>query len=157
MRWVGLRQGAGIAVDGVAVEFLHPEAVGALADDPNDLSVVMRVAYGDFTALLTGDATALVEERLLRRYGEDLRGEVLKVGHHGSHTSTTDSFLEAVGPTVALVSAGRGNRYGHPHRVVVDRLERSGARLLRTDVHGSIVVRANGRGTVLIQTERGDS
>jgi competence protein ComEC len=157
MRWVGLRQGAGIALDGVAVEFLHPEAVGALADDPNDLSVVMRVAYGDFTALLTGDATALVEERLLHRYGEDLRGEVLKVGHHGSSTSTTETFLEAVGPTVALVSAGRGNRYGHPHRVVVDRLERSGARLLRTDVHGSIIVRANGRGTVLIQTERGDS
>jgi competence protein ComEC len=157
MRWVGLRQGAGIAVDGVAVEFLHPEAVGALADDPNDLSVVMRVAYGDFTALLTGDATALVEERLMRRYGEELRVEVLKVGHHGSNTSTTETFLEAAGPAVALVSAGRGNRYGHPHRVVVDRLERSGARLLRTDVHGSIIVRANGRGTVHIQTERGDS
>jgi competence protein ComEC len=156
MRWMGLRQGAGITLDGVAVEFLHPEAVGILEDDPNDLSVVMRVAYGDFTALLTGDATALVEERLLDRYGPGLRAHVLKVGHHGSATSTTTAFLATAEPAIALISAGRGNRYGHPHRVVVDRLHDSGARLIRTDVHGSIVLHADGRGAVRIVTERGN-
>jgi competence protein ComEC len=156
MRWVGLHQGAGILLDGVAVDFLHPESVGTTADDPNDLSVVMRVAYGDFTALLTGDATALVEERLLGRFGPGLQAQVLKVGHHGSATSTTSRFLETTGPSIAVVSAGRGNRYGHPHRAVVDRLEMSGARLLRTDLHGSIVLRADGRGGLQVHTDRGD-
>jgi competence protein ComEC len=155
MRWVGLHQGAGIFLDGVAVSFLHPESVGTSADDPNDLSVVMRVAYGDFTALLTGDATALVEERLLGRFGPGLQAQVLKVGHHGSATSTTSQFLETAGPSIAVVSAGRGNRYGHPHRDVVSRLEQSGARLLRTDLHGSIVLRADGRGGLQVHTERG--
>lgn len=154
-RWVGLRQGARIVLDGVTVDFLHPEAIGAMEDDPNDLSVVMRVTYGEFAALLTGDATALVEERMVRSYGPDLQADVLKVGHHGSATSTTPAFLDAVRPAVALVSAGRGNRYGHPHTVVVDRLEASGARILRTDRHGSVVIRANGRGSIRVDHERG--
>jgi competence protein ComEC len=154
-RWVGLRQGASIVLDGVAVDFLHPEVIGALEDDPNDLSVVMRIAYGEFAALLTGDATALVEERMIRSYGVELQADVLKVGHHGSATSTTPAFLEAVRPAIAVVSAGRGNRYGHPHAVVVDRLEASGVRVLRTDRHGSVVIRADARGSVRIDHERG--
>jgi competence protein ComEC len=154
-RWVGLRQGASIVLDGVAVDFLHPEAIGALEDDPNDLSVVMRIAYGEFAAVLTGDATALVEERVVGYYGTDLQAQVLKVGHHGSATSTTPAFLDAVRPAIAVVSAGRDNRYGHPHTVVVDRLEASGARVLRTDRHGSVVIRADARGSVRIDHERG--
>jgi competence protein ComEC len=150
-----LRQGASIVLDGVAVDFLHPEAIGALEDDPNDLSVVMRIAYGEFAAVLTGDATALVEERMIRYYGADLQADVLKVGHHGSATSTTPAFLDAVRPAIAVVSAGRDNRYGHPHTVVVDRLEASGARVLRTDRHGSVVIRADARGSVRIDHERG--
>lgn len=155
LSWVGLRQGSGLALDGVMVDFLHPEIVGATEGDANDLSVVVRVRYGDFAALLTGDATALVEERLVRYYGGDLRADVLKVGHHGSRTSSTTAFLEAAGARIALISAGHGNRYGHPHRDVLDRLEAHGIKVLRTDRHGSIVVRADGRGGVWVEAERG--
>lgn len=153
--WVGFRQGHTLIMDGVHVEFMHPERVGMLENDPNDLSVVIRVAYGEFSVLLTGDATALVEERLVRWYGAALASDAVKVGHHGSITSTTPPFLAVAGPGYALISAGRGNRYGHPHPAVVDRLQSAGARIFRTDRHGSIVLRADGQGDVRIETERG--
>jgi competence protein ComEC len=154
-RWVGLRQGHTLAIDGITVEFLHPETLGEIETDLNDLSVVMRVGYGEFTAILTGDATALVEERLVRRYGAGLKADVLKVGHHGSTTSSTPGFLEATAPPLALVSSGQGNRYGHPHGAVLDRLESSGARVLRTDRHGTITVRVAPGGAFGVETERG--
>jgi competence protein ComEC len=152
--WVGLRQGHRLVLDGVTVEFLHPPEVGAREDDPNDLSVVMMVWFGEFAALLTGDATARVEARLLRRYGSELRADVLKLGHHGSATSTTPEFLAATSPAVAVVSVGASNRYGHPHRAVMDRLASREVRVLRTDRHGSIVVRADAHGDIRVETER---
>jgi competence protein ComEC len=154
-RWVGLRQGHTLKIDGLMVEFLHPETTGSTEEDLNDLSVVMRVTYGDFTAILTGDATAPIEERLVRRYGSGLRADLLKVSHHGSTTSSVAMFLEATGAPLALVSSGRGNRYGHPHPSVLDRLEASGARVLRTDREGSIAVRVDPLGRVRVETERG--
>jgi competence protein ComEC len=153
--WVGLRQGHRLVLDGVAVEFLHPETIGADEADPNDLSVVMKVSYGEFSALLTGDATARVEARLLRGQGHDLRADVLKLGHHGSATSTTAGFLAATAPRLALVSAGGENRYGHPHRAVIDRLDAAGVAILRTDRHGSVAVRADSYGGIAVHTERG--
>jgi competence protein ComEC len=152
--WVGLRKGHHLALDGVTVEFLHPEATGAVEPDLNDLSVVMRVSYGEFAALLTGDATAAVEMRVLGDPGTDLGAHVLKLGHHGSHTSTTPALLAAASPSLAIVSAGQGNRYGHPHRSVLERLEAYDVRVLRTDRHGSIVIRADAHGDVQIRTER---
>lgn len=153
--WVGFRQGHTFSMDGVLVEFMHPEGVGEAAADPNDLSVVLRVAYGEFNVLLTGDATTLVEERLVTRYGAALATDALKVGHHGSITSTTAPFLAAAAPTHAFISAGRDNRYGHPHPLVMQRLAAAGIRIFRTDRHGSIVLRADGRGGVEVVTERG--
>jgi competence protein ComEC len=155
MTWVGLGQGHRLILDGLAVDFLHPELPGAADDDPNNLSVVLKVSYGEFAALLTGDATALVEARLLLADATSLRADVLKLGHHGSATSTTPPFLAATGPSVAIVSAGAGNRYGHPHRAVVDRLQEAGVSVLRTDRHGSIVIRADAHGHLEIETERG--
>jgi competence protein ComEC len=155
MHWVGLRRGATFVLDGVAVEFLHPERIGIMEEDPNDLSIVMRVRYGEFTALLTGDATALVEERLLQGDPDALHAQVLKLGHHGSVTSTTPPFLAATRPRLALVSAGRGNRYGHPHRAVIERVEAAGAQVLRTDRHGAIVVRGDAWGAFKVAVERG--
>jgi competence protein ComEC len=153
--WVGFRQGHSFSMDGVRVEFLYPEGVGVSAADPNDLSVVLRVAYGDFSVLLTGDATTLVEERLVERYGPALAADALKVAHHGSITSTTPPFLAAAAPTHAFISSGRGNRYGHPHPMVMERLAAADIRIFRTDRHGSIVLRADGRGGMEVVTERG--
>jgi competence protein ComEC len=153
--WLTARRGLELEVDGVRLEVLHPYR-GVDATDANEVSVVVRLVYGAFEALLTGDAPAEVERALVRRYGRRLESDVLKVGHHGSRTSTTGELLTATGATLALVSAGRGNRYGHPHRSVLGRLEAAGLSVARTDRHGSIVVRGTPGGRFTVETERRD-
>lgn len=153
--WMGLRQGHSLVLDDVTVDFLHPQIIGAAEDDLNELSVVMKISYGEFTAVLTGDATARVESSLLRHHGGSLRASVLQLGHHGSSTSSSPEFLAATAPEIAFLSAGEGNRYGHPHASVIERVEAKQARVLRTDRHGSIILRADGRGSVEVRKERG--
>lgn len=110
----------------------------------NDDSVVLEIRYGDVAMLLTGDISADVERQILPRLSRaPIR--VLKVAHHGSRTSTSDALLEAWRPQIALVSCGRGNRFGHPAPDVVARLERSGARIYRTDRDGAITLTTDGR------------
>jgi len=139
--WYAARTGRTLSLDGVTLEFLHPDARFLDgAPEANDASVVVRLRYAEHVALLMGDAHAAVERALAEREGERLRATILKVGHHGSRTSTSSDLLAAAQPALALISAGRRNRFGHPHGVVVDRLERSGARILRTDRDGDIVV-----------------
>jgi competence protein ComEC len=94
---------------------------------------------------MTGDAEAGEEEWLLSRDASDLRADVLKVGHHGSSTSTTAAFLDAVRPRVALISVGAANTYGHPNPAVVRALSAANAQVLRTDHVGTVVVRTDGR------------
>lgn len=152
--WVAVGDGLEVELDGVTVEFLHPFGPGPAPDDPNDISIVIRLEYGEFSALLTGDAPGAVEAALVRRRGAMLEAEVIKAGHHGSATSTTRELLQATGARVALISAGRGNRYGHPHAAVLERLEAAGADVLRTDRHGTIVVRGRASGEITIRRER---
>ncbi|HSH45954.1 MAG TPA: DNA internalization-related competence protein ComEC/Rec2, partial [Longimicrobiales bacterium] len=154
--WVRLHHGAELVADGVVVEFLHPLADHPTMDeDPNSSSVVMRLSYGEFSALLTGDAPAEVEDALVRRLGHLLEAEVLKVGHHGSRTSTTPALLEATGARAALISAGKGNRYGHPHRSVLSRLDSAGLRVFRTDTDGNVVVLGRSNGEWSVRSDRG--
>ena len=127
-----------------------PAAPGS---DPNAASVVILVRHSAFSALLTGDAPSQVEEDIVDAAG---LVQVLKVGHHGSATSSSMSFLEGIRPAVALVSAGRGNPFGHPNRTVLDRLERVGARVLRTDLHGTVRVRGWGDGSWTVSAQRPD-
>jgi competence protein ComEC len=108
------------------------------------VSVVALVRYGDVRMLLMGDAERSEEEWLLARW-PDLRADVLKVGHHGSGTSTSSRFLSEVRPRVALVSVAAGNSYHLPTPGVMHALAAQGAQVLRTDQLGSIVVRTNGR------------
>jgi competence protein ComEC len=108
--------------------------------DPNDISAVIHVRYAGFSALLTGDAPAWVEERLVARYGARLRADVLKAGHHGSRTASSGVFLDAVDPELVVVSAGVRNDYGHPHAEVLGRLEARGIDLARTDRDGTVRV-----------------
>ncbi len=114
-----------------------------LQEEINAASIVLLVKYRDFTMLLTGDATALVEEGLLER-GQLEPLHILKVAHHGSRTSTTEFFLSATRPDIAIISAGVGNRYGHPHEIVLERLKEYGVKIFRTDWHGSIVIWTDG-------------
>ena len=110
----------------VAVEVLYPPADGAppgMERNANNASLVLRLDYGEVSFLLTGDIEDEAERYLVAHAGDELRADVLKVGHHGSRTSTTQVFLDAVGARSAVISAGRGNRFGHPHADVVERLE----------------------------------
>ncbi|MEJ7808832.1 MAG: DNA internalization-related competence protein ComEC/Rec2, partial [Gemmatimonadaceae bacterium] len=145
VRWHRARPGDSALVDGVRVAFLAPDSAWTRQlDDPNEASVVMSVRYGALKFLLVGDAERREEEWLLDHAAADLRADVLKVGHHGSATSTTAAFLAAVRPRVALVSVGTGNSYGHPSADVVLALGASGAEVLRTDRDGTIVLRTDG-------------
>jgi competence protein ComEC len=145
-RWIAGRAGIAFRVDGVDFTLLYPwhELDGPAV--ANDFSVVFRMEYGGFAALFLGDAPSAVEDQLVARHGGRLRAAVLKVGHHGSSTSTSETLLNATRPEIALVSAGRRNRYGHPAPVVVRRLERHNVRVLRTDELGTITVRATRAG-----------
>ncbi len=122
-----VRSGHNIALGrDVTLEVLHPPADGSLTGQrygSNNASTVMRLDYGEISFLLTGDIEADAERYLLATAGDKLRADVLKASHHGSRTSTTSAFLAAVGPGSAAVSAGRDNRFGHPHPEVMDRLE----------------------------------
>lgn len=130
----------------VTIEVLWPrrEYSGRLVDDPNIVSTVFRLTYGDTKFLFTGDAIDVMERELLDD-GVDLSVDFLKVGHHGSDTSTTQAFLDAVHPSVATISVGRNNHFGHPSRRVLRRLERAGAVVYRTDLLGDIHITSDGR------------
>ncbi|TCJ93659.1 ComEC/Rec2 family competence protein [Nocardia alba] len=106
-------------------------------DEANDRSLVLRARTPAATILFTGDIEAQAQDRLLR--GEDIRADILKVPHHGSRTTTTE-FLHAVRPRLALVSAGAGNTFGHPHPTVLTTLAALGASVARTDLDGDVVI-----------------
>jgi competence protein ComEC len=150
-RWRRVAPGDSLVVDGVVATVLAPDSVWtASLSDPNLASLVLSVRIGHVRILLTGDAEAPEEAWLLERANRDpalaplLRADVLKVGHHGSRTSTTAAFLAAVRPRLALVSVGAGNPYGHPSPEVMQRLTDGGARVVRTDQSGPVVVRVSG-------------
>jgi competence protein ComEC len=157
--WERVRPGNRRVIDDVEFEFLAPDSAWTRElDDPNEASVVVRARYGAVRFLLVGDAEREEEQWLLARDSLALRAEVLKVGHHGSSTSTTARFLRAVRPTIALVSVGAGNTYGHPSAQVLASLAAQGATVLRTDRQGSIVVRTDGISLeIQAQGERWDS
>ena len=141
-----MRPGTSHTIDGIAFDFLAPDSAWAAArDDPNDASTVVRLRVGVHRFLFMGDAESGEERWLLERLGPDaLQATVLKVGHHGSRTSTSEAFLEAVRPRLALVSVGANNSYGHPNPEVMQRLAAQGATVLRTDQLGTVILRTDG-------------
>lgn len=124
--------------DGAYADVLHPEDNVVQLPDTNDASVVMRLVYGETEFMLTGDAPSWVEDRLVKAYGDGLKSDVLKAGHHGSKTSTDQAFLDAVDPDMVVISAGKDNSYGHPNGEVLDRIRASGAAVLSTIDEGTI-------------------
>ena len=149
--WRPARPDRTVEIDGVRLTVLAPDSMDiAQAADANAASVVVMAEYRGVRVLLTGDAERDVESRLVRRLGNDLRADVLKVGHHGSATSSTPALLDAVKPAIALISVGAGNRYRHPSAGVLEALQARGARVLRTDDDGTIVVSIDGSETLHI-------
>jgi len=145
VRWHRASPDDTLTVDGVSLRVLAPDSAWMTTlDDPNEGSVVVLAQYGEERFLLMGDAERGEEQWLLRRDSMALHADVLKVGHHGSVTSSTAEFVHAVAPRLALVSVGAGNSYGHPSQPVLRTLARTGAAILRTDRSGTVVVRTDG-------------
>ncbi|MBI3306020.1 MBL fold metallo-hydrolase [Candidatus Nomurabacteria bacterium] len=133
---------------GAAVDILFPDRDVSFWS-PNDGSIVSRLSYGDTTIMLTGDATSLTEEMILKNnLTERLQSDILKVGHHGSRTSTSNAFTAGVAPAYALISDGKENKYGHPHPDVLDTLSSFGAKIFRTDLLGTIIMKSDGKNEV---------
>lgn len=126
--------------DGLTLDVLWPPSwVAGTESNGNMTSVVLRASYGDHEVLLTGDAEAIAERGLLASR-QPLQSDILKVGHHGSRTSTSTGFLLAVSPKVAIISAGRENRYGHPHAEVVKRLRDMDIEVHSTAEEGTVAL-----------------
>ena len=107
-------------------------------DNINNYSTILKVTYGEMDIIMTGDAETEVEEEILES-GEDIDAEILKVGHHGSDTSTSDEFLEAISPDYALISAKVGNKYKHPIKSTMDKLKNHQIKVYRTDENGTVI------------------
>jgi competence protein ComEC len=150
VRWVRAHPEDRVTIDGVSLEFLAPDSVWtASLVDPNLASVITLVQYGDVRILFMGDAERPEEEWLLAHEASELHADILKVGHHGSQTSSSEAFLAAVRPRLALVSVGAANKYGLPTPAIMDRLAANGAQVLRTDRLGTIVARTDGHRVIV--------
>lgn len=131
--------------DDVEISVLSP-LKGVEYNDLNDWSAIIRVKFGDTAILFTGDAEANAERLALNAYGaQALEADVLKLGHHGSSTSTGNAFLDAVNPRYAIASLGADNDYGHPHQETLQKLKDAGIELFRTDKNGNIRILLTGR------------
>jgi len=138
-----IRAKAGVTLDvaGISGLFLAPNS--DQYDDLNNYSAVLKITFGKVSFLLTGDAEGLSEAEILKS-GQDLQATVLKVGHHGSTSSTTSAFLKAVSPKYAVISVGMDNDYGHPAQGTLNRLTNAGGSVYRTDQDGTIVATSDG-------------
>lgn len=133
---------------GLKINFLAPCSSGY--EDLNNWSAVLKVQFGNNSFLLTGDAQSESEQEMLSS-GANLKADVLKVGHHGSHSSTTPAFLKAVSPKYAVISVEAGNDYGHPHQETLAKLTNAGAKVYRTDRDGTVVFVSDGK-TLTVRT-----
>lgn len=133
--------GDSVSLGTAKVDFLGP--VTENTDEMNDTSIVLKITYGETSFLFTGDAEREAELSILDT-GADVSATVLKVGHHGSSSSTSYPFLREVNPQIAVISAGVNNDYGHPHKEVLSRLSDADAEIYRTDHDGDIIVTSNG-------------
>jgi len=170
IKFIEAKKGMKFDLDsGVELEVLNPQGNdqwitevrrGGSVENAN--SVVLRLSYGNFAMLFTGDAETETEDSMMKS-GATLRAQVLKVGHHGSRYATSARFLEAVAPEAAVISVGAGNRYGHPAKQTLDRLLKAGVKIYRTDLNGEITIVTDGntfeihpaRQSIQVALERG--
>ncbi len=140
-----------LTINGVRLYFLYPTHNAVTQDtfftslNLNNTSVVVKLSYGETSWLFTGDLEQEGEADVVSLFGPFLKADVLKVGHHGSKTSSTDQFLQHVRPKYAVISAGRNNKFNHPSESVVQRLQEIDAEVLRTDEEGAIVFESDGK------------
>ena len=144
VRDVLARRGMRLMLDkDVSLEVLFPDRDVSRAN-PNEASIILRLVYGETEAMLTGDASKRIEQYLASRDGKRLQSDILKVGHHGSKTSSARNFVGFVSPEYAVISASCDNRYGHPHQEVLDTFSHFTINVLTTCEAGTIVFETDG-------------
>ncbi|MBX0305719.1 lamin tail domain-containing protein [Halomicroarcula sp. F24A] len=148
------REGDSIQFEGVDVQVLGPPDPYLESEARNENSIVLRLSYGETSFLLTGDAEDDQEAYLVEEYGTQLNATVLKAGHHGSSSSTSEALLDAVDPQAVVVSSAYDSQYGHPTEDVLDRLATRSIPTYWTATHGDIVFVSNGT-AVSVQTQQG--
>jgi len=126
---------------GISVQVLAPNS--SSYEDLNNYSIVLKIKYKNTSLLLACDAEEILENEILAK-GYDVKADVLKIGHHGSSSSTSLQFLKKVSPKYAVISVGQDNKYGHPHAETLEKLNSTGVQILRTDTEGSIVIISDG-------------
>ncbi|OLD66611.1 MAG: hypothetical protein AUI33_10825 [Ignavibacteria bacterium 13_1_40CM_2_61_4] len=141
--------------EGIRLYALHPSA-GFIPRDTttrsnlNNQSLVLKLVYGRSSLLLAGDAEREAEDRMIGTYGSFLKSDVLKTGHHGSLTSSSDRFLDLVKPAIAVVSVGARNKFRLPSAIVLRRLSDRGTHFFRTDESGAVVIESDGEGWTVV-------
>ncbi len=130
-----------LTIGNATMQFLAPNS--GKYQDLNNYSIACKLKYGNTSYVFMGDAEALSEGEILAKQ-LDISADVLKLGHHGSHSSTSQAFLDKVNPKYAIVSCGKGNDYGHPHQETIDKINKKGIEILRTDVSGTIISTSDG-------------
>ncbi|WP_297429910.1 ComEC/Rec2 family competence protein [Clostridium sp.] len=131
-----------IKIGNSTLAFLAPNS--SKYDDLNNYSIVCKLKYGNTSFLFMGDAQDVSENEILEKQ-LDVQADVLKVGHHGSHSSTTQGFLDKVNPKYAVISCEKGNDYGHPHKETLDKLNEKNINVFRTDLEGTIIATSDGK------------
>lgn len=150
IRFLKARSGQTFDLDsGVRIEVLNPAEnliteIRSGGSVLNANSVVVRLSYGDFAMIFTGDAEFETEVEMMKR-GGTLRAQVLKIGHHGSRHATSGKFIDTTGAQAAIISCSGDNKYGHPSPAVLDRLREKKVQVYRTDLHGEIVIASDGK------------
>jgi len=136
-------------------DILWPHKLNLVSDNVlNNNSIVCKLNYKSFSALFTGDIEEIAENQLLDEYKSNIKilsSMVLKVAHHGSKTSSTKEFIEAVKPKIALIGVGKNNKFGHPNDDVIERLEDLGIEVFRTDINGEIFIKVNSKGKIKVE------
>lgn len=137
---------------GVTIQVISPPPGGIGEGDLNENSMVLKITHGSVGFLLMSDAESEAEKIMLDS-GYDLKSQVLKVGHHGSKSSSGKAFLNAVDPQVSVIEVGTDNSYNHPAQATLDRLEAVGSEVYRTDRDGNVVVTSDGQG-IMVSAQR---
>lgn len=143
------KQGVNIKAGNADLSVLYPFVLPQGQDSSNDLSIVSRLAFNNFSFLFLGDISYKVEKKILEN-GVDVMADVIKVAHHGSKDSTSKDFIAAISPKVAVISCGKDNKYGHPHQGPLSVLENFGIKVLRTDQLGDIELIADDNELLII-------
>jgi beta-lactamase superfamily II metal-dependent hydrolase len=134
--------GEEITIGNATLTFLAPNS--EKYDDLNNYSIVVKLKYGNNSFIFMGDAQDISEGEILKKQ-LDIKADVLKVGHHGSHSSTTQEFLDKVNPKYAVISCEKGNDYGHPHKETLTKLNGKNINVFRTDLNDTIIAESNGK------------